>query len=67
MTRFIALQDFEDEATGTNYCRGLGYIIRPGNHRLAVKVEAWCREGKVRMAAPGGGTITTIIGHGVVK
>jgi hypothetical protein len=63
MTRFTALQDFEDEETGTQYCRGMRYTIRPDNQALAVKAAAWLSEGKISTAASGG----SIRGQGVVR
>jgi len=63
MTRFLALQDFDDPDTGTQFCQGMRYTIRPYNHALAVKAAAWLREGKISTAAAGG----SIRGQGVVR
>jgi len=62
---FSVLKAFEDEDTGTYYCPGLRYVIRPGNDELAAKVAIWCHEGKVRMVATGG--TNHVRGQGVVK
>jgi len=50
--QFTPLKDFHDADLRSHYCVGLSYTVRPGNDKLAKKVEAWLADGKVRLGAP---------------
>ena len=47
--QFTPLKNFHDDDLRSDYCVGLSYTVRPGNERLATKVEKWLAEGKVRV------------------
>jgi hypothetical protein len=55
LVRFIALKDFWSEETGSQYCAGLGYTVRPESHKLRELIPRWLEEGLI---AEGGGTAT---------
>lgn len=66
---FTPLVDFHDDDLRSDYCVGLSYRIRPGNERLAAKVEQWLAEKKVRLGVADNQPAATakVRGAGTVK
>jgi hypothetical protein len=50
--RFQALQDFWSDETQSNYCRGLYYMARLSDTKLAALLPKWEREGKITFGGP---------------
>lgn len=67
--KFTPLSDFYDEDLRSLYCAGLNYSVRPGNAKLAAKVDVWIAEKKVRLGTADGGEVAkaTVKGTGEVR
>jgi hypothetical protein len=50
--RFQALQDFWSDETQSNYCRGLYYMARLSDTKLAALLPLWEHEGKIALGGP---------------